>query len=142
MDSIESSRAAPAQSACLGQTPDTRLRRCPASRMPSDVVRADTQHMDHTYPGRPPMQPQSILRTPVWPQLQPQSRLLVPCVGPMVPGTEFPPQMAYRAEPSVRQWYNPGIQLRPKGEGPGPSGLTTAIFEYEASTTRGILMVK
>ncbi len=53
-----------------------------------------------------------------------------------------PPQMAYRAEPSVRQWYYPGIQLRPKGEGPGPSGLTTAIFEYEASTTRGILMVK
>lgn len=30
--------------ACLGWTPDTRLRRCPASCTLSDVVRADTQH--------------------------------------------------------------------------------------------------
>lgn len=42
--SIEGSWAAPDLSACLGRTPDTWLRCCPASRMPSVVVRVDIQH--------------------------------------------------------------------------------------------------
>lgn len=42
---IESSREAPrGRSARPGPTPDTRRRRCPASRTPSDVVRADALH--------------------------------------------------------------------------------------------------